>query len=170
MKPKILILISMFFMTAVSVQAQSKIGYINSLELLSYMPDIRRADSTLKLMADEMQKQYGFYVQEYQTKLDDYNTNVPTWSPEKKEATETDLLSMQERIANYEQSSQQKIEKKKQELYDPLVTRANEAIQAVGKEQNLICVIDASTGALIYAGEEMVNILPLVKQKLNIPQ
>jgi len=120
------------------------------------------------LLADDLQKQYDSYLKEYQTKLDDYNKNSPTWSSVKKEATEQDLLAMQDRIGNYQQTSQDKIQYKKQELYDPVVERANEAIQAVGKEQKLTCILDASSGALIYVGDEMINILPMVKIKLNL--
>jgi outer membrane protein len=150
------------------MQAQSKIGYINSLELLSYMPEVEKADSILKLLADDMQAQYETYVKEYQAKLADYNTNAETWSEVKVKDTEDDLIKLQDRIGEYQQISQDRIQKRKQELYDPLVAKANDAIQAVGKEQNLTCIIDASSGALIYAGDDMINILPLVKTKLNI--
>lgn len=168
MRVKFIVIICVLMSSAFTMQAQSKIGYINSLELLSYMPEIQKADSVLKTLADEMQLQYESYVKEYQTKLADYNANAATWSEVKVKDTEDDLIKLQDRIGEYQQTSQDRIQKRKQELYDPLVSKANDAIQAVGKEQKLTCVLDASSGALIYAGEDMINILPLVKTKLNI--
>ncbi|MFN0274249.1 MAG: OmpH family outer membrane protein [Chitinophagales bacterium] len=168
MKVKFIVVISVLMCSAFSMQAQSKIGYINSLELLSFMPEIKKADSVLKKLADDMQVQYETYVKEYQTKLTDYDANAGSWSEVKRSDVETDLVNLQARISEYQQLSQERIQKRKQELYDPLVSKANDAIQAVGKEQNFTCIIDASTGALIYAGEDMINILTMVKTKLNI--
>lgn len=166
---KILIALCVFMTFAASADAQSKIGYINSQELLSFMPEVKNADSVIAIMADEIKKQYGGYVQEYQTKLDDYNKNVATWSEVKKEATETDLLNMQERISTYQETSQKRIDAKREELLTPVLAKADEAIKAVGKDQKLTCVIDTSVGAVIYVGDDMINILPMVKQKLNLP-
>ncbi|MBC8046461.1 MAG: OmpH family outer membrane protein [Fimbriimonadaceae bacterium] len=168
MKSKILYTVCVCIIFAYSMQAQSKIGYINSLELLSYMPDIKKADSVLKLLTTDLQKQYDNYLIEYQTKLTDYNNNSATWNPVKKEDTEKDLLGLQDRIGQYQETSQQRLQSKKEELYNPVVAKANDAVQAVGKEQKLTCIIDASAGALIYVGEDMIDIMPIVKQKLNI--
>lgn len=168
MKSRLIAVICVIVMTAYGAEAQNKIGYINSLELLSYMPEIKKADSTLKLLADDMQKQYDTYLQEYQIKLDDYNKNSATWSPVKREATEQDLLAMQDRIGNYQQTSQDKMQNRKQELYDPVVARANTAIQEIGKEQKLTAILDTSSGAVIFVGDDMINILPMVKTKLNL--
>jgi outer membrane protein len=148
--------------------AQTKIGYINSLELLSYMPEIKQADSTLQLLAADLQKQYGTYVLDYQQKLGDYKQNAGAWSDVIREAKEKDLQDLEQRITDYEQTSQQKIADKKKLLYDPVVQKANDAIQAVGKENKLTCVMDSSTGTLIYVGTDMIEIMPMVKQKLNL--
>jgi outer membrane protein len=115
-----------------------------------------------------MQALYVSYVKEYQAKLDDYNANIATLSPEIKSYKEEEILSLEERIRKYEQTSQDKIQAKKQELYGPIIAKANSAIQTVAKDEKFTCVIDSSSGALIYAGDDMINIMALVKTKLNI--
>ena len=168
MKKITVILTAFLCLGTLAMQAQTKIGYINSLELLSYMPEVQHADSLLKVMANDLQKQYGSYVMEYQKQLNDYKQNSATWSDVIREAKEKDLGDLESRINDYEQTSQQKLADKKKELYDPLVNKANDAIQAVGKENKFTCILDSSAGALIYAGDDMVNIMSLVKPKLNI--
>lgn len=168
MKSKTIILSALLLLSVSLVNAQTKIGYVNSLELLSLMPEIKKADSTLQVLAGELQKQYGLYVMEYQQKLDDYNKNAATWTDVKREATEQDLLSLQQRISDFEESSQKKVDTKKQELYEPVLKRANDAIQEVGKENKFTYILDSSVGALVYVGEELVDIMPMVKTKLKL--
>ncbi len=168
MKSRVITTVAMLLFCVGMTQAQTKIGYVNSLELLGQMPEIKKADSVLQTLANDLQKQYNLYVMEYQQKLDDYNKNAATWTDVKREATEQDLVSLQQRIGDFEQSSQEKVDKKKQELYEPVLKKANDAIQAVGKENKFTYILDSSVGALVYVGEELVDVTPLVKTKLNL--
>lgn len=168
MKSRVITTVAMLLFCVGMTQAQTKIGYVNSLELLGQMPEIKKADSVLQTLANDLQKQYNLYVMEYQQKLDDYNKNAATWTDVKREATEQDLVSLQQRIGDFRQSSQEKVDKKKQELYEPVLKKANDAIQAVGKENKFTYILDSSVGALVYVGEELVDVTPLVKTKLNL--
>lgn len=168
MKPRSIIITAILLLSVSLTQAQTKIGYVNSLELLSQMPEIKKADSVLQVLANDLQKQYGLYVTEYQQKLEDYNKNAATWTDVKREATEQDLLSLQQRIGDFETSSQQKVDKKKQELYEPVLQKANDAIQAVGKENSFSYILDSSVGALVYVGDDLVDITSMVKAKLKL--
>lgn len=146
--------------------AQSvKIGYINSLELLSIMPDAKKADSLIMVLASQLDAQYKGYVNEAQTiyaKLQD-----TTLSEVKAEALKEDFLLAQKRIQEYEGTSQEKINQKKAELYQPILDKATQAVKDVAKENNYTYVLDSSTGAVIHAPDGD-NIFNLVKKKLGI--
>ncbi len=165
MKISIIILTALSCFLASDAIAQ-KIGYLNTAELLVQLPEVKKADSALALHAEEMQKQYSSYVMEYQQKLDDYQQNSPGWSDVKKEAAEEDLGKLQTRISEYEQQSQQKLEQKKQELYGPILEKVKTLIKEVGTENKFTAVMDGAT--LLYVGTDAVDILPMVKQKLNL--
>ncbi len=165
MKKSIVILAALICFLATNAMAQ-KIGYLNTADLLVQMPEVKKADSLLAQHAEEMQKQYGSYVTEYQQKLSDYQQNSPGWSDVKKEAAEEDLGKLQTRISEYEQQSQQKLEEKKQELYGPILDKVKTIIKEVGAENKFTAVMDGAT--LLYVGTDAVDILPLVKKKLNM--
>ena len=76
-------------------------------------------------------------------------------------------MDLQNRIETTNQSATEKVEKKKQELYAPILAKADKAIKDVAKEKNYDYVFDASSGALLHA-KESDDILPLVKAKLGI--
>ena len=78
-----------------------------------------------------------------------------------------ELQQLEERFQSTQQSAQEKVAKKKEELYSPILEKADKAIKDVAKSNNYDYVFDASRGNILYA-KETDNILPLVKAKLGI--
>jgi len=76
---------------------------------------------------------------------------------------------MQKRIQTFTAESQSDYQKRQQELFQPVLQKAQKAIQEVGKENGLLYILDSAQGLLLYLPEdESFNILPLVKKKLGI--
>ena len=165
MKIKILFISAFICLTAISANAQ-KIGYLNTNELLVQMKEVKSADSLLNQYAEEMQKIYASYVMEYHSKLADYQNNAATWSEVKRESVETDLGNLQIRISDFEKESNQKLETKKQELYNPILEDIKAKIKQVGEENKFTTILDGS--AMLYVGSDAVDIMPLMKKKLGI--
>ncbi|HRO43537.1 MAG TPA: OmpH family outer membrane protein [Flavipsychrobacter sp.] len=147
--------------------AQAKLGYINSDELLSIMPEVRKADSSLQLFAKSYQDQLEQMGKEYQKKVQDFQGQEKTMTEAMKEVKVKEIQQLEERIQSTQQSAQEKVAKKKEELYSPILEKADKAIKDVAKANNYDYVFDASRGNLLYA-KDSDNILPLVKTKLGI--
>ena len=148
-------------------EAGVKLGYVNSQELLSIMPDMTKADNDLKTFAKQYQDQLEAMGKEFEKKGTDYQTNEKTMSDAVKTVKQKELQDLEVRIREYQQSAQEKIGKKKEELYKPILEKADKAIKDVAKEKGYDYVFDASGGTLLYA-KEGDNLLPLVKAKLGI--
>jgi outer membrane protein len=151
-----------------SLSAQTlKIGYINSQELLSYMPEVIQADSNLKSYAKSFQDQLDAISKEFEKKGQEYQNGTATMSDAVKEVKEKELQDLQNRYESIRQSADDKIGKKREELYKPILARADKAIKEVAKEKSYDYVFDASGGSLLFA-RDSDNILTLVKTKLGI--
>lgn len=150
----------------VSAQAM-KIGYINSQELLSYMPEVAKADSVLKAYAKGYQDQLEAIGKEYEKKGQELQAGGNTMSDAVKEVKVKELQDLEKRYESIQQSAQDKVAKKKEELYKPILEKADKAIKDVAKEKNYDYVFDASAGSILYA-KDSDNILALVKTKLGI--
>lgn len=150
-----------------AVFAQAKFGYIDSRELLSLMPEVRKADSSLQLFAKSYQDQLESMGKEYQKKAQDFQAQEKTMTEAVKEVKIKEIQQLEERIQSTQQSAQEKVAKKKEELYSPILEKADKAIKDVAKSNNYDYVFDASAGTLLYA-KESDNILSLVKTKLGI--
>ena len=168
MKFKYFFILAISFMFIASTNAQ-KFGYINSNELLSLHPDVKAADSKLQdyqkqllsvgqKMAGEFQKHYQSYVEV---------ANKGQLSKIQMQEKESALTQEQNKIRAYEAEMQQKLIKKREEIYKPILDKIQGAINAVGKENGYTFIFDAGTGGILNA-KENTNVIGLVKAKLGI--
>jgi len=148
-----------------TAQAQKKTGYINSQELLETMPEARKADSTLQKFQKDLEDQLKTMVTEFQNKGKAYQDNGKTWSDAVKEVKEKELTDLQNRMQEFQQGADEKMSKKRQDLFKPILDKAQKAIKEVGSEGGYDYIFDG--GQLLYA-KDSENIMPSVKAKLGI--
>jgi outer membrane protein len=144
-----------------------KIGWIVSGELLAAMPEKVKADSDLSKYARDFQNQLESMMKEYQTKGQSFQAGEKTMSEAIKEVKMKEIQDLQNRIESIQQSAKEKVNQKQQDLYSPILDKAEKAINTVAKEKGYDYIFDKNGGTLLF-GRESDNILPLVKAKLGI--
>jgi outer membrane protein len=84
-----------------------------------------------------------------------------------KQTKEREIADLETRITEFQASAEQDFARKQQELYDPLVNKAKDAINSVAKANGFTYILDISMGVvLFYEGGE--DILPLVRANLGL--
>lgn len=148
-----------------SVNAQNKIGYISTEELVSVMPETVKADSNLQqyrtaLIQNAQEKQSSL-----EAAIQKFNDDSAKLSVSVKDVKRAELQKMLSDLQAEDQRIQQQLQQRQQELITPINRKAFDAIQAVAKENGYTYVLEK--GALLVAppGED---ILPLVAKKLNV--
>ena len=164
---KTLITICLIIAGLFSAEAQNKLGYINSNELLSIMPESSAMQEELQSYAKGLESSLAAMQAEGEKKLTDYQQNEASMSDLVKQDKVRELESIQQRILEFQQNAQESLAAKEQELITPILEKARNAIEDVAKEGNFTYIFDASTGNILYA-EESENILSLVKEKLGL--
>jgi outer membrane protein len=165
---KFALLIALFLMTTASGWAQStRFGHVNSTEIVGMMPDTKKAEDDLKKFTTDLQTQLKAMVDELQSKYQDYQAKASTMADAVKEIRQKEIQDLQQRIDEFQQSAQQNIAKKKEELYSPIFKKVEKAIKEVATEGKYAYVFDTSVGAVLYA-QDSDNIIDLVKKKLNL--
>jgi len=163
-----LLLAAVLFITGFGyAQSTLKIGYINSTKLMSMMPEADSAKAQVKKYAAGLQKQMQSMAQEYQNKVSDYQNNVGTMSDLIRQTKEKEISDLQQRIQAFQASADQDIQKKQQELFQPIITKVKNAIDAVGKEYHYTYILDVSQGVVLYYANGN-DVTPLVKKKLGL--
>jgi outer membrane protein len=150
-----------------SASAQTKIGYINTDELISLMPEAVTVDAELKQYQSALQEQGQTLQVEADKKRDQYFADSSKLSASMKEIRRGELVTLYTRLQNYEQEIQDKTNQFAQTKIGPIRQKAMDAIKAVAKEKGYTYVLDQTTGGLLVM-PPADDLLPSVKTKLGI--
>ena len=133
------------------------------------MPEADSAQSQLLALNDELVRTGEELQVEFNKAYLDYEQKRDSLSPLIRKTKEDALNDMQIRIQEFGTMSQQEIETKRQELYQPILIKAQNAITEVADENGFDYVIDTAQGIVLKVpSDESLNILPLVQAKLGI--
>ena len=152
---------------ALAVNAQ-KFGHITAELLLQEMPEYDSAQVKLQ----ELNASYELEIERIQVeinkKIEEFQQTEATMSQLIKEAKASEIQEMQQRLQNFAQTAQQDLQQQQMAFLQPVMDKARKAIEAVAKEHGLLYVFDMSQGNPVYASEESMDMLPLVKTQLGL--
>lgn len=166
---RILLLAALVFGMSFTVQAQQKIGHINADELLQLMPETATAQKELEAYGKQLEKDLTDMETEMQSKIESFRANEKMMTTLSRETKTKELQELQMRIQEYSQRAQQDLQQKQVELLTPVIEKAQNAVQAVAKENGFSYILDSSQSkAVVIFAENGEDIMPLVKAKLGI--
>lgn len=155
-------------LSAAKVDAQ-KIAYVNMGDLVTGMPEYAQADTALGNYRNDLVQQMQSMQQELQTKAGAFISDSLKMSEAIKEVKRTELRDLQNRIGQMQQNSQQELSQKQQELLQPIIDKAQKAVDAVAKAKGYAYVLnDTGDGSFLVVkpvGDDLTN---EVKTKLGI--
>ncbi|MCB0696065.1 MAG: OmpH family outer membrane protein [Chitinophagaceae bacterium] len=164
---KIVLIVACGLMLGNIAIAQTKFGHINSAELLKNMPDVTKAENEIQTYAKTFQEQLQAMSKEYETKVQAFQAGEKTMTEAMKEVKVKEIKDLEARIESTNQSAQEKVEKKRQELLQPIIDKADKAIKSVATEKGYDYIFDTSTGAFLQV-KQSDDIMSLVKAKLGM--
>lgn len=165
---KNIILLALGLIVSVAAFSQKKIGHINSQELYAIMPEADSAQKKLEAIAKDHELTIEELQVEYNKALDEYKTNAATYTDLKKAMKEEDLEVLARKIQNFTQIAEQDIQQKRMELFQPIQEKAINAVNEVAADNNFTYIFDLGMGAIVYTGDDAIDIMPLVKEKLGL--
>ncbi len=164
---KKIIILTLLILINFSLIAQTKFGYIDSSELLSVMPEKKTAEGELQTFANSLESQLSAMQSEYQASVQDYQNNEASYTDLVKQDKIAEIQGLEQRIQAFNQNAQNALQKKEQELLEPILSKARNAIEDVAKAGKFTYIFDASMGSILYA-DESENVMSLVKKKLGL--
>ena len=152
---------------ALAVNAQ-KFGHITAELLLQEMPEYDSAQVKLQNLNQSYELEIERIQVEINKKIEEFQQSEATMSQLIKEAKSSEIQEMQQRLQNFAQTAQQDLQQQQMAFLQPVMDKARKAIEEVAKEHGLLYVFDMSQGNPVYASEESMDMLPLVKTKLGL--
>ena len=148
-----------------NASAQNKMGYINTDELVSTMPEAAKADAELKEFKTGLGQQYQDLSMELNAKDSAFIKDSVKLSSSMKEIKRGELIKLYQRVQGFQQESQEEYQTRANEKIAPIREKALIAIRAVAKENGYTYIFNEDNLLVMPQGD---NILPLVKAKLGI--
>jgi len=154
---KSVVLASGLLLASNAVNAQQKIGHINSQDVMASTTEFKNASAELQKLKAEKDKQLGDMFAEYQKKQTELNDKARNRSEANKETIDaeankivTEMRDMEGRLQQNQEAAEEELMKKQQELFRPIQEKVVNAINAVAKEKGYAYILDLASGAVAY--------------------
>jgi outer membrane protein len=147
--------------------AQQKIGYISTDELIGVMPEAEKADAELKEYQASLAQQCQDMMRDLNDKDSLFVRDSAKLSPSMKEIKKNELISLYQRVQNWNQQAQDMYQQETQKKIAPLRTKALDAIRAVAKENGYSYILDVNA---VIVGPPGDDVIALVKKKMGIKE
>ncbi len=148
-----------------TVHAQLRIGYINTEDLLAVMPETDKVGKDLTAYQAQLEQQNNNLILELNKKDSVFILDSVNLTKEQKNERRKELFGLYQEVQGFSQTAQTALQKKQEELMQPVRKKAYDAISAVSKENKITYVLDINSIIIAPPGD---NILSLVKKKLGI--
>lgn len=151
------IAIALMLMMVVNVgaQAQVKVGHINSAELLNSMAEYKAAEKNLETYGNQLKRELEQKIQNFESEYVNVQKQVADGGLTPKEIADKEQYFQQKQveIQKFEAEATQKVNKKRESLLEPILQKAESAINKVAADNGYSYVLDTSTGVVLYANE-----------------
>ena len=164
---KKIFVIALAAFASLTVSAQT-IGKVNFSELVMLMPEMDAARETIAASQKEADETYSAMLEEYQGKMSQYQQKQSTWTAAIKESKERELMEIQNRIQEFQQSISQELQQQQNQLTAPIQEKASKAVNEIAKAKGLTVLFDASQ-ALYFDESKVIDITADARKALNIP-
>lgn len=158
-------LVLMLMLLAPMTMMAQKFGKVNFQTIMQALPDVAKANGELEALQKQKDNELKAMQDELNRKLDEYQKGQSTMNATAKQQKETELQGLNQKIQQAYQDGQQELQKKSNELMQPIVAKVRAAIDAVGKAGNYTYIFEE--GAAIYTGSNVVDVTKEVQSKIK---
>lgn len=163
-----LVIVSILILGSTVAQAQ-KFGHINFEELIEAMPEKQEALNTLQKEYNEVKTLIEEMSVEFNNKLMNAQKSYETMSKTSQEMMEKELQESQVRIQQFQTNAEERLMKRREELLNPIIDKAEAAVKTVAEREGFMYIYDVSKGSqVLYYSSKSIDVLPMVKKELGI--
>ncbi len=169
---KIGLVLSLILFVALTqkVDAQLKIGYVDSDTIMKQLPDAQDIQKKLDAMIKEWQEEISRMEKDWKAKYDDYDKRKLILSEQKRIEIEKELVTMEDQLTKYRQDKlgvRGELFQKQEELMKPIQNRIFTVIEQIAKEKDYDYVFDRSGDMMFLYAKEEFDLTNEVIEKLK---
>lgn len=145
-----------------------KIGLVDFDAILSAMPETTAAQNQIKEVSEKYEAEYKKLGEEMNRLVTEYQNMPETELPAIKERKTRELSDYQQKIAQFEQTAGQDLQKMQMDLMAPITQKINQAVESIGREGNYSLIQIYTPQITLYRADPVEDVTSAVKAKLGI--
>lgn len=155
----ILVAIALMIGTTSAVVAQTKVAHIDAEQLIQAMPEYKAAQSSLEKIQRSYDTEIKAMMKELETKARQYDNEAGSKTEQENQKRFEEVQEMQANIQAYRQQAMEDLSRKQEDVFKPILEKAQQAIQRVGKAQGFHYVLDSTMGSgiILAEGKDLMN-------------
>ena len=165
---KILLIAAMTVMSVAASAQDLKWAYVDFNEIIMLMPEMDEARATLEENQKTNEEILVAMYDEYQTKMQQYQQKAESWTPAIRESKEREIMEIQSRFEQTQQSLQVELQQLQQNLQAPIYEKAQATVTDLAKAKGIAFVFEKAS--LLYVDPAQgIDLTPEARTALNIP-
>lgn len=153
--------------------AQLKVGVMNPDAVLDALPETAQVEEQLQQYVDERQQNFQQQYQQWIQEVSEFSQQAESGTLSEAEQAEMEerLSEQQEELNNLQNRIQRQIQQRQSELFNPLLTSIDNAMNEVASELGIDFVINKTAGSgdpiVYYSSQRANDITDQVIEKLT---
>ena len=134
--------------------SEIKIGYVDSNEIMNNFEEVRQVQVDLEKEQKRLEAEFNDLVDSLDSLKQDYERQRLLMSDTRRNEKEAEIANKEKSIQKFQLDKfgpEGEIYRKQTQLLKPVLGKIDEAIQKVGSERGYDFILDAMSGALLYA-------------------
>lgn len=160
--PVLLLLIS------ININAQTKVGTIDTDYVLAKMPEFKKVQEDLNAYGAKLQADLKVKTDDYQAKIKSYQEGVSQMTEPMKKLKQDEIIALENDITKFRQNASQLIPLEENRLLQPLYEKIGTALEEVAKAEGFTQVLTMNNSGLAYIDPKF-DLTETVLTKLGIP-
>ena len=163
---KILVIALLFLPLGIFAQESIKIAYVNTSEVMPFMPEFTAMQAELEKYATQVEEELNLMQDEMTKKFAAFQQQQDTLTESIKLRRMQDMNDLRDRAETYRQEADQEYAKKQQDLFVPIQQKLLDAIKSVGEANGYTYIMQEQ--GFLYISPNAINATSLIKQKLGL--
>lgn len=158
------LLLMIMLMAPLATFAQ-KFGKVNTQTIMQALPEIAKINGELQAQQKTYENDLKNMQNELQRQNDAYEKGKSTMNATAQKQKEQELQTLYQKIQQTYQDNSQALQKKQQDLMQPVVTKVRNAIDAVGKAGGYTFIFE--DGVAVYTGTNVEDVTSKVQAEIT---
>ena len=160
-------LILMLMLCAPMAVFAQKFGKVNTQVVVQSLPDYAKAQGEMAALSKQKENEPNSMQDELTRKSQEYDKAKRAMNPTKQKETEEELQGLGAKIQQAYQDAQKELSEKNNALLEPILTKVQNAITAVGKAGGYTSIFEIGTSGVVFFGDNVKDVTEEVKAKVG---